>query len=128
MKNLPKILMSIFVIAVLTAVFACKKSETISSAEKEKVKAAMMEYVGAKLASDQHVYKIEDLEGVFDYIHEGVKFQDGQYVSCADVNVGADNYDIDYYVKKEDGRFSVVKEVLHKKNGEKVNKLLWKKN
>jgi hypothetical protein len=49
------------------------------------------------------------------------------YVSCADVKVGKDLYDIDYYVKKENGKYTVVKEVFRKLNGEKINRILWEK-
>ncbi len=99
----------------------------LSENEKLKVKGATKEYVDAKLAENNNVYKIGDLKGVFDYIHDEVKSKGGLYVSCADVKVGKDVYDIDYHVKKENGKYTVVKEVLRELNGEKINRILWEK-
>lgn len=91
----------------------------------EQIKAAMQTYIDAKLAADNNVYAIGDLEGTYDYLHDGIKEIDGNHVSCADVKVGEDVYDIDLYVAETESGFAVVKEVLHQKNGEAVNELLW---
>ncbi|MCK5286668.1 MAG: hypothetical protein KAJ59_02530 [Thermodesulfovibrionia bacterium] len=99
----------------------------LSKNEQENVKGATKEYVDAKLAENQNVYKIENLKGVFDNIHDEVDSKGGLYVSCADIKVGNDVYDIDYYVKKANGKYAVVKEVLSKVNGEKINRILWEK-
>jgi hypothetical protein len=112
----------------LITLSSCTNGEkTVTGESTANVQAAMKEFVDAKLAERNNVYQIEDLEGQFDYLHEGVKFQDGMYVSCADVKVDGDVYDIDYYVREEDGRYTVVKEVLHKVKGDKVNRVLWEK-
>jgi hypothetical protein len=108
---------------------ACSKEYgMVSKEEKEKIQSVMKGFVRAKLVQNNNIYKIENLDGVFDHFHEGIKKQGGMYVTCADVKVGADIYDIDYYVKEENGRYTVVREVLHKKNDEKIDKLLWKKD
>ena len=99
----------------------------LSKNEQENVKGATKEYVDAKLAENQNVYKIENLKGVFDNIHDEVDSKGGLYVSCADIKVGNDVYDIDYYVKKANGKYAVVKEVLSKVNGNKINRILWEK-
>lgn len=91
----------------------------------EQIKAAMQTFIDAKLASGNNVYAIGDLEGTYDYLHDGIKEIDGIHVSCADVKVGDDVYDIDLYVAETESGFAVVKEVLHQKNGEAVNELLW---
>lgn len=129
MKYLFKIMFSIFLTAGLIMLVSCSQENgTVSKEEKEKIQSVMKGFVRAKLVNNNNMYKIQDLDGLFDYLHDGVKKQEGMYVSCADVKVGADIYDIDYYVKEENGRYTVVKEVLHKKNDEKINKLLWKKD
>ncbi|MCK5139436.1 MAG: hypothetical protein KAQ85_06315 [Thermodesulfovibrionia bacterium] len=102
-------------------------SPPLSKNEKVKVKGATKKYVDAKLAENNNVYKIEDLKGAFDNIHDEVDSKGDLYVSCADVKVGKDVYDIDYYVKKENGKYTVVKEVLGKLNGKKINRILWEK-
>ncbi len=99
----------------------------LSKNEKLKIKGATIEYVDAKLAENNNVYRIDDLNGVFDYIHDEVERTGGLYVSCADVKVGKDVYDIDYYVKKENGKYTAVKEVLRKLNRKKINRILWEK-
>jgi len=112
----------------LIMLVSCTSGDNTSSIEdKVKVHGAMKAYVDAKLAENNNEYMIEDLKGVFDYLHDGVKTKDNLYVSCADVKVGEDVYDIDYYVEKENGTFTVIKEVLHKIKKEKVNRTLWEK-
>jgi ABC-type antimicrobial peptide transport system permease subunit len=129
MKHLFEIMFSIFLAAGLITMVACSKEYgKVSKEEKEKIQSVMKGFVRAKLLKNNNIYKIEDLDGVFDYLHDGVEKKEGLYVSCADVKVGADIYDIDYYIKEENGRYTVVKEVLHKKNDEKINKLIWKKD
>ena len=91
----------------------------------EQIKAAMQTYIDAKLASNNNVYAIGELEGTYDNLHEGIREMDGNHVSCADVNVGEDVYDVDLFVAETEAGFAVVKEVLHQKNGQEVNELLW---
>jgi hypothetical protein len=102
-------------------------SGKMSTDEKTKVQGAMKVFVDDKLAKDGNVYKIEDKSGVFDYLHEGVKKSGDMHVSCADVKVDNDVYDIDYYVMNENGNYTVMKEVLHKINKEEINRTLWEK-
>ncbi|MCK5512793.1 MAG: hypothetical protein KAI96_08275, partial [Thermodesulfovibrionia bacterium] len=47
-------------------------SPPLSKNEKVKVKGATKKYVDAKLAENNNVYKIEDLKGAFDNIHDEV--------------------------------------------------------
>lgn len=95
--------------------------------KKDKIQAVMMRYVNKKLSKNNNVYKIEDINGVFDHMHERVKNEDGSYASCSQVNAGNDVFIINFHVKEENGRYSVVKEVLYKKNDEEVNRILWKR-
>ena len=116
----------ILMVLSMTLILSCTNGK-MSTDEKKKVQGAMKVFVDDKLAKDGNVYKIEDKNGVFDYLHDGVKKSGDLNVSCADVKVGNDIYDIDYYVKKENGTFTVMKEVLHKINKEEINRPLWTK-
>jgi hypothetical protein len=127
MKQSRGIKISIVLAVSLIMLVSCTQGGTINPDEKVNVRAAMKEFVDAKLEKDKNVYKIEQLKGEFDYLHEGVEKKGDLYVSCADVKVGADVYDIDYYVKDQSGKYIVIKEVLHKINKEKVNRTLWQK-
>jgi hypothetical protein len=85
----------------LAKLSSCTSGEpAVNEESTTNVQAAMKEFVDAKLAETNNVYQIENLEGQFDYLHEGVTFQDGMYASCADVKVEGDVYDIEYYVKE----------------------------
>ena len=126
MRHVVIIRLSILFVLSLTMLSSCTSGK-ISSDEKAKVQEAMKEFVNDKLAKDDNVYKIEDKSGVFDYLHEGVKKNGGMNVSCADVKVGNDVFDIDYYVKKINGNYIVTKEVLHKINKDEINRTLWEK-
>ena len=113
----------LFVIS-LAILVSCSK-DNISSADKSAVQGAMKAFVDAKLAKDNNIYNIEEKKGVFDYLHDGVKSKGQIFVSCADVKVGSDIYDIDYYVVKEKDKYIVIKELLHKINKKEINKTLW---
>ena len=79
------------------------------------------------MASNDGFYNIEDSNFEYDYLHDGLKIEDGLYVSCADFKSGDMVNDVDIYVKEQEGNYVVVKEVLHKKNGEEVNEVIWEK-
>jgi hypothetical protein len=117
-------------IALWTFLFLLFCSFNISEAggvDKSQVQGAMSAFIEEKTAQGGGAYDIKGVSAEFDYIHSGVdKKWSGLYVSCADFKAGTDVYDIDYYVSKENGELKVVKEVLHKKNGKKVNEVLWK--
>jgi hypothetical protein len=71
-------------------------------------------------------YALGGPKGEFDYLHAGVKEKDGRFISCADVRVGEDIYDVDSYVEKKGERqYAVVKEVLHKIKGQPAGQVLW---
>jgi len=91
------------------------------------VQAAMDSFVQARLAESDGVYAVGDVDTEFDYLHDGVSEKDGLFVSCADFKSGDSVYDVDYYVKEENGQYEVVKEVFHKLDGEEVNEVLWEK-
>lgn len=95
------------------------------SIDKTAIQDSMSQYIRAKTSPQTNTYAIEGVGAKFDYIHSGVKEMDGLYVSCADFRAGKNVYDIDYYVAKKDGEYKVTKEVLHKKNGEEINKVLY---
>ena len=98
------------------------------SIDKVFIQDSMSQYIQSKTSPDTNTYDIEGVAAKFDYIHDGVNKKDGLYVSCADFKAGDDVYDIDYYVKEKEGDFEVVKEVLHKKNGETINRVLYYEN
>jgi RNA binding exosome subunit len=126
MRHAGIICLNILFFLSLAMVVSCT-SDKLSADEKSKVQGTMKEYVDDKLAKNGNVYKIEDKSGVFDFLHEGVKKNGDMNVSCADVKVGNDVYDIDYYVQNENGKYTVMKEVLHKINKEEINRTIWEK-
>jgi ABC-type oligopeptide transport system substrate-binding subunit len=124
MMVMMKIKLFILLVLSLSILTSCSK-ENISSADKAAVQGSMKAFVDAKIAKDNNVYKIEGKNGTFDYLHEGVKWTGQIFVSCADVKVGSDVYDIDYYVVKENDKYIVIKELLHKINKKEINRTLW---
>jgi hypothetical protein len=96
--------------------------------DKATIQGAMSQYINAKTSPDTGAYDIAGTAAQFDYIHSGVDQKNGLYVSCVDFKSGKNVYDIDYYVAEKDGNYEVVKEVLHKKNGETINKVLYQKD
>jgi hypothetical protein len=103
---------------------ACDEKQ-LSASDKGEIQTAMNTYIQEKTSADGGAYLLDKQKVDFDYLHEGVKVKGDSYVSCADFKMGSDVYDLDYYVKKINGKLTVVKEVLHKKNGEKIDKVLW---
>jgi len=106
-------------------IVGCAGGKAADTVDKQAVQKAMDIFIQKKLADNDNVYDINGVETEFDYLHDGVNEKDGLFVSCADFKAGDDVYDVDYYVKKSNGKYTIVKEVYHKKNGEKVNKVLW---
>lgn len=99
----------------------------IDEETKAAVQNAMVQHIENQLASNDGFYSIEDSNFEYDYLHDGLKIEDGLYVSCADFKSGEMVNDVDIYVKEQEGNYVVVKEVLHKKNGEEVNEVIWEK-
>lgn len=95
--------------------------------DKEKCQAAMNDYIQEKLAAGGGKYDIEGAKADFDSVHEQVREKGELFESCAFFKAGENKYDIDYHVKEQDGKYMVVKEILHKVNGEKVDRVLWEK-
>ncbi len=112
------------VLAVLLIVLGC--SRQAKAPDEAGAQAAMKAFIDQRVASQGGVYAIKGVSAEFDYLHDGVDERDGLFVSCADFKASGDVYDIDYYVKEEDGAYTVVREVLHKKNKEEVNEVLWR--
>lgn len=96
--------------------------------DKKLVQGAMENFIRGKLSSQGGLYEIKGVKAEFDYLHSGVKEDGSLFVSCADFKAGNDVYDIDYYVKSTDGKYIVVKEIFHKKNGKPVDDVLWQLN
>jgi len=96
--------------------------------DKKLVQGAMENFIRGKLSSQGGIYEIKEVKAEFDYLHSGVKEDGSLSISCADFKAGNDVYDIDYYVKRTDGKYIVVKEIFHKKNGKPVNDVLWQLN
>lgn len=109
----------------LFIIFCTVNLSIAKEVDKRQVQSAMSAYIEEKTAQNDGVYNINGVRVEFDYIHSGVDKKGVLYVSCADFKSGSDLYDIDYYVAVENGDLKVVKEVLHKKNGKKVDDVLW---
>jgi hypothetical protein len=93
--------------------------------DKKVIQGAMENFIRGKLAAQGGFYEINGVKTELDYLHSGVKDKDGSFVSCADFKAGNDVYDVDYYVRKIDGKYVVTKELFHKKNDKNVNEVLW---
>ena len=111
------------VLVLLLIALGC--SRQVEGPDAAGARAAMRGFIEERVASQGGVYAIRGVNAEFDYLHEGVDERDGLFVSCADFKVDGDVYDIDYYVKEEGGVYTVVREVLHKKNKETLNTVLW---
>ena len=103
--------------AVLVLYFWVSIPGQAEEVEQPAVQGAMENFIRGKLAAQEGRYDIK-----------GVKEKDASFVSCADFKAGNDIYDVDYYVKKVDGKYLVVKELFHKKNGEAVNEVMWQQD
>ncbi len=119
-----KVLLTLIVALLAGGLVACTE-EQMSASDKGAIQSAMNTYIQEKTSADGGTYLLDGQKADFDYLHDGVKVKDDIYISCADFKMGSDVYDLDYYVRKINGKPTVVKEVLHKKNGEKIDKVLW---
>ena len=112
-------------------VFASEKGSTLGkgrkiiSSTKAGAQAAILKHLQHRTCKKGGC-SLGNVKAEFDYLHGGIKKKGAYYISCVDFIAGGDTYDVDYYVQNIKGRFKVKKEVLHKKNGEIVNKILWK--
>ncbi len=122
--EMSRVILFFTAILFLALILGC--SQQVKGPEKARVQAAMKVFIDERLESSGGVYPIKGAIAEFDYLHDGVGSSDGLFVSCADFRAGSDVYDIDYYVMAENGEYTVVKEVLHKKNSEPVNEVLWR--
>lgn len=113
---------SVAVLALAFCVAGCQGAE--EGQENAAIQSAMNTFLKGKLLEGD-AYEIQGVATQFDYLHDGVKEKDGLYVSCADFKAGDDIYDVDYFVEADNGTYTVVKETLHKKNGEAVDEVLW---
>lgn len=121
-----KLLFTLIVVFLAGGLVACAKKQ-MSAADKGEIQSVMNAYIQEKTSADGGAYLLDGQKVDFDYLHDGVKAKGDIYISCADFKMGSDVYDLDYYVKNINGKPTVVKEVLHKKNGEKINTVLWQK-
>ena len=121
-----KILFTLLAVFLAGGLVACAEKH-MSASGKGEIQSAMNAYIQEKTSADGGTYLLDGQKADFDYLHDGVKEKGDIYISCADFKMGSDVYDLDYYVQKINGKPTVVKEVLHKKNGEKINKVLWQK-
>jgi hypothetical protein len=112
------------ILVVFIFVLGC--SRQVNGPDTAGVQAAMKGFIEERMAGQGGAYSIKGVSAEFDYLHDGVDERDGLFVSCADFKAGDDVYDIDYYVKAEGGVYTVVREVLHKRNKEEVGTVLWR--
>lgn len=87
-------------------------------ASKASCQSAMLKFI-AKNEDKNGKTDLDGVMAVFDYLHAETKEIDGLVVSCADFKAEDGVYDVDYYV---DSKCKVVKVILHKKNGNLINK------
>lgn len=113
---------SVAVLVLAFCVAGCQGAEEVQ--DNAAIQSAMNTFIQGKL-SEGNAYVIQGVTTQFDFLHDGVKEKDGLYVSCADFKAGDDVYDVDYFVKVENGSYTVIKETLHKKNGEGVDEVIW---
>ncbi len=121
-----KVLFTLMAVFLAGGLVACAQKQMPAS-DKGAIQSTMNTYIQEKTSTDGGSYMLEGQKADFDYLHDGVKVKGDSHISCADFKMGSDVYDLDYYVKKINGKPTVVKEVLHKKNGEKIDKVLWQK-
>ena len=86
---------------------------------------AITNYIKGKIVYDGGAYIIKEVDTEFESLHDGISEKDGKLVLCADFTDGPVRYDIDFYVVQTRSGYSIVKTVLHKKNGIELNELLW---
>ena len=120
------VLFTLMAVFLAGGLVACAKKH-MSASDNGEIQSAMNAYIQEKTSADGGTYLLDGQKVDFDYLHDGVKEKGDSYVSCADFKMGSDVYDLDYYVKEINGKPTVVKEVLHKKNGEMINTVLWQK-
>jgi len=121
------VVVMIFALLVVSGVVLASEKGSATEktvSDKEMIQGKMVDYITENTAVDG-TYSLDGVKATFDYLHSGLKEENSLYISCADFKAGDDLYDVDYYVSKEHG-CEVVKEVLHKKNGEIVNKVLYR--
>ena len=88
------------------------------------VQAVMMNYI--ERTTDDGTMALDGRQATFDYLHAGLKREDRLLVSCADFTTPEGTvYDVDYYVDPSGEQMEVARVVLHKKDGEPVNEVLW---
>lgn len=90
--------------------------------------AAVRAAITASIASQQNTVSVTDprtntpIQLEFDHVHEGVETTTGgRHVACVDFRAADGTvYDVDYYVKRENGSYGVADIVMHKAGAEDV--------
>ncbi|MEE9543937.1 MAG: hypothetical protein V3V95_09190 [Thermodesulfobacteriota bacterium] len=114
-----------FLFVVFCAALILQQSEA-EVFDKRAIHEVMKDYIEEKTARGDGVYYIKREKTEFQAIHTDVVRRGRLYISCSEFVSGTDLYDVDFYIGTEYGKYMVVREVLHKKNGRKINELLWK--
>ena len=114
-----------FLFLLLFGVLILQRSEA-EFIDKRAIQDAMKDYIERKTDQGDGVYYIKREKTKFQGIHTDVIRRGRFYISCSEFVSGTDLYDIDYYIGTQYGEYMVVREVLHKKNGKRINELLWK--
>ena len=70
------------------------------------------------LLIDPHTGKPMSL--TFDHVHQGVKKVNGEYVACVDFQREGQMYDVDFFVRQQDGEWEVSRLHVHKVDGKEV--------
>jgi hypothetical protein len=58
----------------------------------------------------------------FDHVHQGVSKVNGEYVACVDFQRGETIYDVDFFVRPQDGGWEVSRLGVHKVDGKEVKR------
>lgn len=118
---------STFVLAFVAAVFLSASAFagdnlTIPEAEKNKIKAAMVNYIkgnstsnGIFLIQDEKIKKVRELK--FDYVHKGVVKHNDGFLACVDMLEEKSVLDVDFIVNKVGDEYKVSKVAIHNVDG-----------
>jgi hypothetical protein len=85
-------------------------------------------YIKDKIIHDDGVYIIKYVKTDLDYIGHLIHVdKDGYFILGAKFTGGPVNYEINYYVKRTESGYRVIKTLLYKSNGVVLNDLIWMK-
>jgi hypothetical protein len=115
----------IIVSALCAIVFAGVSAAFAADVTKAAVQGQMKAHIDKKVAEGKGAYVIQGVKTSFVRLHGDVRSKDGFLISCAEFKAGNVTYDVDVYARGSGSHYAIVREVLHKKNGQEANERLW---